>query len=104
MGRLLIRARSRIMAGDRAELATVRLGRGHIHRLGSGRDVDMGIRQKRISAGRREIANHLRSRHHIGDWSRLTAEPLETRLLLSTVNWDGGPTGNGTNFLDPVNW
>src|SRR5687767_1866145 len=33
-----------------------------------------------------------------------TFEALETRTLFANVLWDGGPTGNGTNFLDPVNW
>src|SRR5262245_37316523 len=31
-------------------------------------------------------------------------EQLESRRLLSTVVWDGGPAGNGTSFLDPTNW
>jgi hypothetical protein len=32
------------------------------------------------------------------------AELLEPRRLLAMVVWDGGPTGNGTSFTDPVNW
>ena len=31
-------------------------------------------------------------------------EPLEPRQLLATIQWDGGPSGLGTNFHDPVNW
>jgi hypothetical protein len=31
-------------------------------------------------------------------------EQLESRLLFAAISWDGGPTGTGTNFLDPVNW
>jgi len=29
---------------------------------------------------------------------------LENRIAPATIQWDGGPTGNGTNWLDPVNW
>jgi len=31
-------------------------------------------------------------------------ELLEDRTVPSTIAWDGGPTGNGTDWLDPVNW
>ncbi|MBX3401771.1 MAG: hypothetical protein KF699_00005, partial [Phycisphaeraceae bacterium] len=31
-------------------------------------------------------------------------ELLEQRLHLAVIMWDGGPTGTGTNFHDPVNW
>ena len=31
-------------------------------------------------------------------------DQLEPRRLLSTVEWDGGTTGNGTNLADPLNW
>src|SRR5262245_49644182 len=31
-------------------------------------------------------------------------ERLEGRAVPATVVWDGGPTGNGTDWLDPVNW
>lgn len=29
---------------------------------------------------------------------------LEDRTVPSTITWDGGPTGTGTQWLDPVNW
>ena len=29
---------------------------------------------------------------------------LEPRMMFANVNWDGGPTGNGTDFLTPANW
>src|SRR4051794_21961403 len=35
---------------------------------------------------------------------RLRCDRLEDRTVPSTIGWDGGPTGNGTNWLDPVNW
>src|SRR5688572_11532321 len=35
---------------------------------------------------------------------RHAIESLERRALLANVLWDGGPTGNGTNFLDGTNW
>jgi hypothetical protein len=31
-------------------------------------------------------------------------ERLEDRTVPATILWDGGPTGQGTNWLDPVNW
>ena len=31
-------------------------------------------------------------------------ESLESRTLLSTISWDGGPSGLGTDFTDPLNW
>jgi hypothetical protein len=35
-------------------------------------------------------------------WLRL--EHLEDRAVPATINWTGGPTGTGTNWLDPTNW
>ena len=35
---------------------------------------------------------------------RLLLEPLEHRLLLAVVQWDGGPTGDGTSWHEAVNW
>lgn len=32
------------------------------------------------------------------------SEPLEQRLLLAARTWDGGPTGNGTNWSTAANW
>ncbi len=34
----------------------------------------------------------------------IALEQLEHRVLLAVVFWDGGPSGLGTNFHDPVNW
>lgn len=31
-------------------------------------------------------------------------EGLEPRLVLSAISWDGGPTGEGTDWHDPANW
>src|SRR5262245_20981438 len=31
-------------------------------------------------------------------------ECLEDRTTPTTIAWDGGPTGNGTNWLDAQNW
>jgi hypothetical protein len=31
-------------------------------------------------------------------------ERLEDRTVPATISWDGGPTGQGTNWLDAVNW
>src|SRR5437764_14975482 len=31
-------------------------------------------------------------------------EALEVRAAPAVIQWDGGPTGNGTDWLDPVNW
>lgn len=31
-------------------------------------------------------------------------ERLEDRTVPATILWDGGPTGQGTNWLEPVNW
>src|SRR5438067_2374544 len=31
-------------------------------------------------------------------------ECLEPRCAPAVVSWDGGPTGNGTNWLDAINW
>jgi len=31
-------------------------------------------------------------------------EALEPRRVLATILWDGGPTGDGTSFGDPLNW
>jgi hypothetical protein len=36
--------------------------------------------------------------------ARLRLEPLEDRSVPAVVSWDGGPSGTGTNWLDPVNW
>ena len=33
---------------------------------------------------------------------RLGVEPLEPRLMLATMLWDGG--GDGTSWIDPLNW
>src|SRR5688572_12257406 len=41
---------------------------------------------------------------HLHQSIKAVVEPLERRFLLAAATWDGGPTGNGTNFLDPVNW
>ena len=35
---------------------------------------------------------------------RFVCQSLESRTLLANVVWDGGPTGNGTDFLAAVNW
>ena len=35
---------------------------------------------------------------------RLRLERLENRSVPAQITWDGGPTGNGTNWLDPTNW
>jgi fibronectin-binding autotransporter adhesin len=35
---------------------------------------------------------------------RLHVDQLEVRAVPATIAWDGGPTGMGTNWLDPVNW
>src|SRR5205807_9191387 len=35
---------------------------------------------------------------------RLRLEILEDRTVPASITWDGGPTGNGTDWLDPVNW
>src|SRR5262245_39161077 len=29
---------------------------------------------------------------------------LEDRAVPAIIVWDGGPTGQGTNWLDPANW
>src|SRR5438067_3495504 len=34
----------------------------------------------------------------------LALERLEDRAVPATIAWDGGLTGNGSNWLDPVNW
>src|SRR6476660_1406076 len=34
----------------------------------------------------------------------LRLERLEERAVPATVFWDGGPAGNGTNWLTPANW
>jgi hypothetical protein len=36
--------------------------------------------------------------------TRLRLELLEDRSVPAAIAWDGGPTGNGTNWLDPTNW
>ncbi len=35
---------------------------------------------------------------------RAVAEPLERRTLLTTIVWDGGPSGNGTAWSTDANW
>ena len=35
---------------------------------------------------------------------RMLFEPLERRDLMTTIAWDGGPTGLGTSWHDPLNW
>jgi hypothetical protein len=35
---------------------------------------------------------------------RLRCVRLEDRTAPAVIAWDGGPTGNGTDWLDPVNW
>jgi hypothetical protein len=68
-------------------------------------------------AGRKETAMRLASRRdrHPARPRRVPAarlrarggglfEPLEQRLHLSWITWDGGPTGLGTDLMDPVNW
>jgi Dockerin type I domain len=37
-------------------------------------------------------------------WARLRLDRLEDRTVPATITWDGGPTGQGTNWLDRVNW
>src|SRR5581483_9036678 len=37
-------------------------------------------------------------------WLRPRLERLEDRTVPAAVAWDGGPTGNSTNWLDPTNW
>src|SRR5262245_31335068 len=34
----------------------------------------------------------------------LRLERLEDRAVPAAITWDGGPTGNGTNWLDAANW
>jgi hypothetical protein len=36
--------------------------------------------------------------------SRYLTEPLERRMLLAQIFWDGGPTGDGTNWHLAENW
>ena len=31
-------------------------------------------------------------------------EALEVRAAPAVIQWDGGPTGNGTDWFDPANW
>ena len=48
-----------------------------------------------------------KSSSHCDTWGtrRLRGfEPLEERRLLSVIQWNGGPSGTGTNFEDPTNW
>src|SRR5262245_10265371 len=45
-----------------------------------------------------------RARMRAGRDPRLDFEQLESRTVPATIAWDGGPTGNGTDWLDPVNW
>src|SRR5438552_3443211 len=35
---------------------------------------------------------------------RLGLERLEDRTAPALITWDGGPAGNGTDWLDPANW
>lgn len=37
-------------------------------------------------------------------WRRMRLERLEDRTVPATITWDGGPTGQGANWLDRVNW
>src|SRR5262245_13539853 len=37
-------------------------------------------------------------------WPRLWLDRLEDRAVPTQVVWDGGPTGQGTTWLDPANW
>ena len=65
----------------------------------------------------RQKSVHRRSKWHLSKFSlnkhpqsiyvrgrRLCLEPLEDRRLLSVIQWDGGPSGTGTSWQDPVNW
>src|SRR5438876_10708085 len=54
--------------------------------------------------GIRSTRNKLSGSRTRRPWRRLWCDRLEDRTVPSTVAWDGGPTGNGTNWLDPVNW
>ena len=50
-----------------------------------------------------------RERRALGEsWYRqeycCSFEALEGRAAPAIIAWDGGPTGNGTDWLDPVNW
>ncbi len=49
--------------------------------------------------GRRIVC---RERTNRGQSGRLRLEPLEERLLLAVVTWDGG--GDGVSWFDPANW
>lgn len=55
-------------------------------------------------SGRRQCGNHLGSRRALVRRRRLWIEALEDRRLLATVQWDGGPLGDGTDWNDPANW
>src|SRR4051812_45914315 len=55
------------------------------------------IRSGHLSIARRAPRPRLPNR-----WLRL--ERLEDRTVPSTVQWSGGPTGLGTNWLEPTNW
>jgi len=54
-----------------------------------------GLRQRAHRAGKGGFAPHAYG---------ILAEPLEQRLCLAAVVWDGGPSGLGTNFHDAANW
>src|SRR5438552_18694061 len=57
----------------------------------------------RPAMGIRSTRNKLSGSRTRRPWRRLWCDRLEDRTVPSTVAWDGGPTGNGTNWHEPVN-
>lgn len=59
-------------------------------------------------ARQKRVALIARAGHPSGDRTspkeHLRMEALEQRVLLAVVEWDGGPSGLGTDFHDAANW
>jgi hypothetical protein len=66
-------------------------------REGPSTHYGSGVRRHFRFRSRRRVTRPFR-------WRRVRLERLEDRTVPATVVWDGGPSGQGTNWLDPVNW
>jgi fibronectin-binding autotransporter adhesin len=59
---------------------------------------------RRSTSQRRTIRDRVQRAGTPRRGADVLVEHLESRQLLATLSWDGGPSGTGTDWADPMNW